>query len=145
MTYDDIAARFGVKRCEACDHTPNKYNHQTGAWSVAVRTDPMTGVRTTTVTIHWADRKATRAGLRHYLILIHDAQTILTARRERWHRVWANNIWAASVARKELRITIPVRYSAGDRAYVWAHIQSATDVPAAARAWAKPKEITHGN
>ena len=28
MTYDDVAARFGVTRCEACD----RYNHKTGAW-----------------------------------------------------------------------------------------------------------------
>lgn len=126
MTYDQVATHFGVRRCQECapsiDHARGQ---QIGN------------------TIHWRDRRLTRAGLRHFLILI--AGTRLVVGREKWRRLWAYNVWAASVARKELHITIPLRLSLADRAYVRWHIQSATNVPAAARVWANNKEATHGH
>lgn len=123
MTYDSLAQYFGIQRCNACDA---KLNHQTGA---------QVGN-----TIHWADRRVTRAGLRHFLMLV--AATRLMVGREKWRRVWAYNVWASSVARKELHITIPTKLSASDRAYVRWKLLSVPNAPAAARAWAN-KENTH--
>lgn len=126
MTFDDVARHFGVRRCNEC---LSRYNHRAGA-RVAN-------------TIHFADRTFTRAGLRNFLMLV--AETRLIVGPEKWRKVWAYNVWAASVARKELHITIPARLSDADRAYVRWRIQTASDVPTAARTWANRKETTHGN
>lgn len=123
MTYDEVARKFGVRRCNGCEAA---INHQIGGQVGNV--------------IHWTDRKLNRAGLRHFLMLV--AATRVIVGREKWRRIWAYNVWAASAARKELRITIPLRYSAADRAYVRWRIQSAVNVPSAARTWAN-KEHTH--
>ena len=125
MTYDDVARQFGVQRCAQCD---GSYDHRIGAQDDAV--------------IHWSDRVFTRAGLRNFLLLVADLSDDSQPKPAKWQRLWEHNVWASSVARKELHITIPTRLSAADRAYVWWHIQSATDVPAAARAWARPRKDT---
>lgn len=125
MTYDDVTQHFGVRRCESCD----------------AAIDHMVGGRVGN-TIHWQDRKFTRPGLRRILMLIAATRLVLPG-REPWRQIWAYNVWASSVARKELHITIPARLSANDRAFVRWHILTATNVPPAARLWAN-QEVIHG-
>jgi len=118
VTYDDVAAHFEVRRCNECLAI---YDHRHG--------------QRIGNTVHYANRRFSRAGLRNFLMLI--AQTRLVVGHEKWRQIWAYNVWAASVARKELHITIPTKLTLTDRAYVWWAIQSADHVPTAARTWAK--------
>ncbi len=99
MTWDEVTQTVGVKRCAGCtlgDHTRG--------WASR-----------STYTVHWADRRLTKHGLRRFLMLV--ASIRLVPIDQAWERLYAYNRWASHTA-AQLHVRIPARYADNDRARV---------------------------
>lgn len=119
--WDDIATTYGIKRCAACQSG----DHHKG-W--ARRS-----------TVHWSDRRMTKAGLRRYLMLVASQLLFDFQNLPTWDRLYRANVWAAKAA-KQLHVRIPFRLSEIDRARVRWLISKDPATPDRVKRWATRKE-----
>lgn len=106
-TFDEIARMVGVELCRHCsiDFIPKRgrRNHNSG-WA-------QPGI------VHWSPRKATRAGIRHFLILVAEAKEPFITELTPWMRIWTSNVEAQRLA-QVLGVAFPRILTAKDRARV---------------------------
>ncbi len=108
MTYDEIAARVGVRVCPSCDHG----DHKVGFIYLG--------------RVHWAPRRVVKPGLRRFLKLA--AMTVLGIERMKEPQ---KTYWTAALAddlAHGLHVRFPRKYSELDRAFVRARLAGARDM-----------------
>jgi len=126
MTYDHVAAHFGVRLCPAFGHDGcivAPVDHRRGA------------VMPTERVIHWAPRRLSRMGLRRFLKVVARTRLLNYYTMNQAMRIYAENVWATRAA-AELHIRLSASLSLRDRLLVrWLASRGAALTPAAQR-WA---------
>ena len=89
-TYPDLAARYGVTLCGACDISPSA--HRSGM--------------ATKGTVHWSRVRPHRPGLGQFLAVVWDARNY--GHEPMWDRLYQRSRWAQAQAR-ELKVRVPAR------------------------------------
>jgi hypothetical protein len=123
-TWDDIARRYSVRRCLSCAGDHKRGYVSRSSW-----------------TIHWTDRRVTRAGLRMFLMLV--AQCIHSDWESlpEWRRLYVSNTWAFNQSLKA-GVRLPATLSDTDRARVRWLISKEENVPDEVRRWANRRVTT---
>lgn len=117
MAWDYIATVVGLKRCKGCDEGDHREGWARGS------------------TVHWEDRRSTRAGIRKFLMLAASLRILGFAERPEWERLYMANVWANRMG-LQLHTRIPARLSANDRARV-RYLATKNDIPLLIRQWAR--------
>lgn len=100
-TFESIASRLGVLRCESC----------------ASGTERMHVIGYSTFHhVHWRERAVTRRGLYNFLRFVADVAWGLHGRRD-VERIWMRNVLACEYGR-ELGVRFPREWADTDRAHV---------------------------
>jgi hypothetical protein len=118
MKWDDIAKTFDMRRCAGC---------QTG--------DHLEGWASRDV-IHWADRRMSKSGLRHFLMLIGSQRLLDVDSMPPWQRIYTLNTWASAIALSKYHVRLPLDLSAVDRSRVRWFATKDPSIPAKVRRWA---------
>jgi hypothetical protein len=102
MTYEQVAARYGVPLCSRCKLGHTKHRDGTTVLESGM--------------LHWAPRRLTRPGLWNFLKLVADQRWGIHGRRQ-IERLWMANTMAYEFG-LELGVRFPREYAATDRARV---------------------------
>lgn len=108
--YAEIAVHIGVTHCRAC--RDESIDHHKG--------------ESTFRTVHWTQRRATRPGVRRFLMLGVTALDPSVKALTPWMRIWIENARAANWA-KLIRVSIPRHLTMKDRAQVRFYLSELTE------------------
>lgn len=139
-TYAEVATKLGIEWCyggtnatmgSKCRVLENySYRHQHGY------ADIPHGI------VHWFERKTTRSGLRHFLMLVGACRLSHNRGQPRWQMTYEQNVYAYKIALEVFKIRFALRESAQDRLNVRWWLLDAGSSPKVkeARAWGSRSE-----
>lgn len=132
--YTEIAKAVGVERCRGIDersgHTCRGFEHHAGSLGPDN-------------TIHWADRRPSRAGIRRFLWLVALNEVPIPIGNEKAMATWAMYYMVmrrVPVLARKIRVRLPADYGEAERALMRAMLVNLpTDTPGRAEAlrWAQ--------
>lgn len=105
MKYEEIASRENVRLCTDCEFD-KVWNHSRGT------ANPSRG------TVHWAERRVTRIGLRRFLMLVAAIKKSHNRGQPKWQQVYEQNQYAYHRALTEYHVRLNRKLSMTDRAKV---------------------------